>query len=60
MARRFLEVNKEVIDKDRAVEAAEFVNKKDGRHQYRTLKFPVRGAGGRVVAVGGVSFKKKA
>jgi len=60
MAQRFLEVNKEVVETKRAVETDEFVTKKDGRHQYLTVKFPIRDAKGRIVAVGGVSFKKKA
>ena len=60
MARRFLEVNRLVIEQGRPVQEEEFVDKPEGRILYLTLKFPIRDKSGRIVAVGGVSLSKKA
>ena len=60
MAKRFLEVNRLVIEKGQPVREEEFVDKPEGRVLYLTLKFPIRDKAGRVVAVGGVSLSKKA
>jgi PAS domain S-box-containing protein len=60
MARRFLEVNRLVIEQGRPVQEEEFVDKAEGRIVYLTLKFPIRDKSGRIVAVGGVSLSKKA
>lgn len=59
MAKRFLEVNRLVIDKGVPVREEEFVDKPEGRVLYLTLKFPIRDKAGRVVAVGGISLSKK-
>ncbi|MFA6542921.1 MAG: PAS domain-containing protein [Limisphaerales bacterium] len=59
MAKRFLEVNRLVIDKGLPVREEEFVDKPEGRVLYLTLKFPIRDKSGRIVAVGGVSLSKK-
>lgn len=60
MAKRFLEVNRLVIEKGQPVREEEFVDKPEGRVLYLTLKFPIRDKAGRIVAVGGVSLSKKA
>lgn len=60
MAKRFLEVNRLVIDKGIPVREEEFVDKPEGRVVYLTLKFPIRDKSGRIVAVGGISLSKKA
>lgn len=60
MAKRFLEVNRLVIEHGRPVQEEEFVDKPRGRILYLTLKFPIRDKSGRIVAVGGVSLNKKA
>lgn len=60
MARRFLEVNRLVIERGIPVREEEFVDKPDGRVLYLTLKFPIRDQSGRIVAVGGVSLSKRA
>lgn len=60
MAKRFLEVNRLVIEQGVPVREEEFVDKPDGRVLYLTLKFPIRDKSGRIVAVGGVSLSKKA
>lgn len=60
MAKRFLEVNRLVIEKGHPVQEEEFVDQPQGRVHYLTLKFPIRDKSGRIVAVGGVSLSKKA
>lgn len=60
MARRFLEVNRQVIEQGLPVREEEFVDKPDGRVLYLTLKFPIRDKSGRIVAVGGISLSKRA
>ncbi len=60
MARRFLEVNRLVIERGVPVREEEFVDKPKGRVLYLTLKFPIRDKSGRIVAVGGISLSKKA
>ena len=60
MAKRFLEVNRLVIERGVPVREEEFVDKPEGRVLYLTLKFPIRDKSGRVVAVGGISLSKKA
>ena len=60
MAKRFLEVNRLVIDKGVPVREEEFVDKPEGRVLYLTLKFPIHDKSGRIVAVGGISLSKKA
>lgn len=60
MAKRFLEVNRLVIEHGHPVQEEEFVDKPGGRILYLTLKFPIRDKSGRIVAVGGVSLNKKA
>jgi PAS domain S-box-containing protein len=60
MAKRFLEVNRLVIDKGVPVREEEFVDKPEGRVLYLTLKFPIRDKSGRIVAVGGISLSKRA
>lgn len=60
MAKRFLEVNRLVIEKGVPVREEEFVDKPEGRVLYLTLKFPIRDQSGRIVAVGGISLSKKA
>lgn len=58
MARRFLEVNRLVIEKGQSVREEEFVDQPAGRVLYLTLKFPIRDKSGRIVAVGGISLSK--
>ncbi|NDB78225.1 MAG: PAS domain S-box protein [Verrucomicrobia bacterium] len=60
MAKRFLEVNRLVIEKGVPVREEEFVDKPEGRVLYLTLKFPIRDKSGRIVAVGGISLSKRA
>ena len=60
MAKRFLEVNRLVIERGQPVREEEFVDLPDGRVLYLTLKFPIRDKSGRIVAVGGISLSKKA
>ncbi|KAF0170545.1 MAG: sensory box sensor histidine kinase/response regulator [Limisphaerales bacterium] len=60
MAKRFLEVNRLVIERGQPVREEEFVDKPEGRVLYLTLKFPIRDKSGRIVAVGGISLSKKA
>ena len=60
MARRFLEVNRQVIEQGVPVREEEFVDKPGGRVLYLTLKFPIRDKSGRIVAVGGISLSKRA
>jgi len=60
MAKRFLEVNRLVVDKGQPVQEEEFVDKPEGRVLYLTLKFPIRDKSGRIVAVGVVSLSKQA
>jgi PAS domain S-box-containing protein len=60
MAKRFLEVNRLVIEGGVPVREEEFVDKPDGRVLYLTLKFPIRDKSGRIVAVGGISLSKRA
>ncbi|MEQ2009006.1 MAG: PAS domain-containing protein [Limisphaerales bacterium] len=60
MAKRFLEVNRLVIERGVPVREEEFVDKPEGRVLYLTLKFPIRDQSGRIVAVGGISLSKKA
>ncbi|MBI5801011.1 MAG: PAS domain-containing protein [Verrucomicrobia bacterium] len=60
MARRFLEVNRLVIEQGQPVREEEFVDQPAGRVLYLTLKFPIRDKSGRIVAVGGISLSKKA
>jgi len=60
MAKRFLEVNRLVIEQGQPVREEEFVDKPEGRVLYLTLKFPIRDQSGRIVAVGGISLSKKA
>lgn len=59
MNERWLEVNQQVIDKGTSVQEEEFVDNPEGRQVYVSLKFPIKDESGRIVAVGGVSFKKK-
>src|SRR5665213_3697858 len=51
-ARRLEEVNRQVIASGAPLELEEMV----GKRQFRTVKFPVRDAAGRIVAVGGISI----
>lgn len=60
MAKRFLEVNRLVIEQGQPVREEEFVDRPEGRVLYLTLKFPIRDKSGRIVAVGGISLSKKA
>ena len=60
MARRFLEVNRLVIEQGQPVREEEFVDKSTGRVLYLTLKFPIRDRSGRIVAVGGISLSQPA
>ncbi len=60
MAKRFLEVNRLVIESGQPVREEEFVDKPEGRVLYLTHKFPIRDKSGRIVAVGGISLSKKA
>ena len=60
MAKRFLEVNRLVIERGQPVREEEFVDLPDGRVLYLTLKFPIRDKSGRIVAVGGISLSKRA
>lgn len=60
MAKRFLEVNRLVIEQGQPVREEEFVDQPSGRVLYLTLKFPIRDKSGRIVAVGGISLSKKA
>jgi PAS domain S-box-containing protein len=60
MAKRFLQVNRLVIEQGQPVREEEFVDKPEGRVLYLTLKFPIRDKSGRIVAVGGISLSKKA
>lgn len=61
MARRFLEVNRLVIEQGRPVREEEFVDLPGGgRVLYLTLKFPIRDKSGRIVAVGGISLSQQA
>lgn len=59
MARRFLEVNRLVIEQGQPVQEEEFVDRPQGRVLYLTLKFPIRDQSGRIIAVGGVSLNKQ-
>ena len=60
MAKRFLEVNRLVIEQGQPVREEEFVDQPSGRVLYLTLKFPIRDKSGRIVAVGGISLSKNA
>ncbi len=60
MAKRFLEVNRLVIEQGQPVREEEFVDQPTGRVLYLTLKFPIRDKSGRIVAVGGISLSKQA
>lgn len=60
MAKRFLEVNRLVIEKGQPVREEEFVDQPTGRVLYLTLKFPIRDKSGRIVAVGGISLSQQA
>lgn len=60
MAKRFLEVNRLVIEQGLPVREEEFVDQPAGRVPYLTLKFPIRDKSGRIVAVGGISLSKQA
>lgn len=60
MAKRFLEVNRLVIEQGVPVREEEFVDKPTGRVHYLTLKFPIRDKSGRIVAVGGISLSQQA
>ncbi len=59
MAKRFIEVNRLVIEKGVPVREEEFVDKPEGRVHYLTLKFPIRDKSGRIVAVGGISLSQQ-
>ena len=60
MAKRFLEVNRLVIERGQPVREEEFVDLPGGRVHYLTLKFPIRDKSGRIVAVGGISLSQSA
>ena len=55
-AARLDEVNRRVVATEAALTAEEYLNTPNGVRWYHTVKFPVRDADGRLVAVGGVSF----
>ncbi len=55
-AQRFLAANSQVVAADTSLTLEEFTDTPDGRRYYQTVKFPVREAVGRVIAVGGVSI----
>src|ERR1700679_4218446 len=53
-AKRFETANHQVVAADTSLTIEEFADTPEGRRYYQTVKFPVRDAAGRVIAVGGM------